>query len=94
LYERGLRVPDDVSVVGVDDTLGPYMAPPLTEAEPQTVEMGRQAVELIVAQCRETSGTDHHDGRRVTLTPHLHARASTRAMPTIDTGLHAIQEAL
>ncbi len=94
LYERGLRVPDDVSVVGVDDTLGPYMAPPLTEAEPQTVEMGRQAVELIVAQCRETSGAGRRDGRRVTLTPHLHVRASTRAMPTIDSGLRAMQEAL
>ncbi len=94
LYERGLRVPDDLSVAGVDDTLGPYMAPPLTEVEPQTVEMGRQAVELIVAQCRETAGAGRRDGRRVTLTPHLHARASTRAMPLVDAGLHIIEEAL
>ncbi len=88
LYERGLRVPDDISVVSVDDTLGPYLAPPLTEAEPQTVEMGRQAVELIVAQCQGTAGPGHRDGHRVTLMPHLRVRASTRAMPMADTGLH------
>jgi len=94
LYERGLRVPDDVSVVGVDDTLGAYMAPPLTEAEPRTVEMGRQAVELIVAQCRETAEASRRGGQRVTLAPRLHIRASTRAVPTVDTGRRAIQEAI
>ncbi len=80
LYERTLRVPDDVSVVGVDDTLGRYMAPPLTEVEPQTVEMGRQAVDLVVAQCQGAMTSDRGNGRRVTLTPRLHLRTSTRAL--------------
>lgn len=77
LYERGLRVPDDLSLVSCDDTLGPYMAPPLTEADPQTEEMGSQAVDLIVQQ---TTGTPSERGQRVVLQPRLHLRASTRPL--------------
>jgi DNA-binding LacI/PurR family transcriptional regulator len=83
LYDRGLHVPDDLSVVSYDDTLGAYMAPPLTEAEPPTEEMGRRAVELIVQQCRQRRAqrTPHRE-QRILLQPHIHVRASTRALDT------------
>lgn len=79
LYERGLRVPDDVSVVSCDDTQGPYLSPPLTEAEPRTVEMGRQAVDLIVAQCQQEPRR-RGVTQRVLLEPQIRIRASTRAV--------------
>jgi LacI family transcriptional regulator len=80
LYERRLRVPDDISVVSFDDTLGPYMAPPLTEADPANEEIGCKAVELIVQQSTQTSRADRGRGKRVTLRPRIHLRGSTRAV--------------
>ncbi len=80
LHHRAVRVPDDLSVVSYDDTLGAFMTPPLTEVEPLTEDMGRTAVDLIVRQCqeRETSSAVRK-GQRIVLQPRLHRRASTRS---------------
>jgi LacI family transcriptional regulator len=44
LYRRGLRVPDDISIVGYDDqTPSAYMVPPLTTIFPPTIEIGTAA---------------------------------------------------
>jgi hypothetical protein len=48
LYERRLRVPDDLSVVSFDDTLGPYMVPALTESKPL---MKRWGVKPSISSC-------------------------------------------
>jgi LacI family transcriptional regulator len=66
-------------VVSFDDTLGAHMAPPLTEAEPATEDMGRQAVELIVQHCRQPAGAPRRS-KRITLQPRIHHRASTRTL--------------
>lgn len=50
IYARGLRVPQDISVVGFDDTLGPYLAPPLTTVAQPMLALGQAAVELALAQ--------------------------------------------
>jgi LacI family transcriptional regulator len=85
LYERGVRIPDDLSIVSVDNTLGPYMAPALTEVEPPAEDMGGRAVELIVRQCQDQDARTHthsrQRGRRIILEPQLRLRASTRAIP-------------
>jgi LacI family transcriptional regulator len=48
LYRRGIRVPDDVSLVGFDDQPGSaYTTPPLTTVRQPTVEMGRAAAHLV-----------------------------------------------
>jgi DNA-binding LacI/PurR family transcriptional regulator len=78
LYERGCRIPQDISVVSVDNTVGPYLAPVLTEACHPGELLGRKAVELIVEQCRNEAAGKPGRSRKVTLQPELLLGASTR----------------
>lgn len=48
LKEAGLRVPEDVSVIGFDDLrLTPFLSPPLTTVRAPTEEVGRSAAEQL-----------------------------------------------
>jgi LacI family transcriptional regulator len=50
LQERGIRIPDDVSVVSFDDDeIAAYLRPGLTTARIPYEEMGKRAVELLLA---------------------------------------------
>jgi DNA-binding LacI/PurR family transcriptional regulator len=49
--ELGIKVPDDLSIVGYDDTVaGRFCNPPLTSVRQPTGEMGRLAVNLLLQQ--------------------------------------------
>lgn len=49
LYRRGIRVPQEVSLVGFDDeTSAAYMVPPLTTLRQPAVEMGQAAAKAIL----------------------------------------------
>lgn len=70
---RGLRVPDDVSLVGYNDLpMVGHLSPPLTTVRYPSLEVGRQAGEMIV---RKLEGEDCED---VSLEPVLVPRGSSR----------------
>lgn len=53
---RGLRIPDDVSIVGFDDIpLASYLHPPLTTVRQPMLELSRTAIEMVIRQI-ETPG--------------------------------------
>ena len=55
IYQCGLRVPADVSIVGFDDTYAPYLSPPLTSVRNPTLDMGRVAARLVFDLLEEGS---------------------------------------
>ncbi|MCX4390784.1 LacI family DNA-binding transcriptional regulator [Micromonospora peucetia] len=71
---RGLRIPDDVSVVGFDDLPeARWASPPLTTVRQPLVEMGRLAARTVL---RLAQG-EGIDSPRVELATHLVTRDST-----------------
>ncbi len=55
LHEAGLRVPQDVSVVGFDDiALAEYLSPPLTTVKQDFPKIGAELVRLVLEQIRST----------------------------------------
>jgi len=77
IHERGLRVPQDISVVGFDDA--PWSAlldPPLTTIAQPTDQLGRAAVRLLLERI---DGGYAGPARRVILPPYFVERASTAA---------------
>lgn len=54
LNEVGLRVPEEIAVVGFDDSrLSTFLNPPLTTVRAPTEEVGRTAMRLLFAQINE-----------------------------------------
>lgn len=47
LYEQGLRVPDDVSMVGLDDTFAQYASPPLTSVAFPVTEIAQSTLRIL-----------------------------------------------
>lgn len=54
LYRRGIRVPEDVSLVGFDDQpSSAYLTPPLTTVAQPAFAMGTQAAEILIKKINE-----------------------------------------
>lgn len=73
---RGLRVPDDLSVVGFDDlSIAQYVTPPLTTVRQPCSEMAAEAVRMVLSM----KSADHlGPPTRMELATSLVVRASTR----------------
>jgi LacI family transcriptional regulator len=55
-FETGVKVPEDISVIGFDDLdISRYLTPGLTTIRQPISEKGKQAVELLVEQMAEDS---------------------------------------
>ena len=79
LRARGLRCPDDVSVVGFDDVPeATLMTPTLTTVRQPMEALGREAVRLLLARIEDPAGPVAH----LELATELVVRASTGPPPT------------
>jgi LacI family transcriptional regulator len=79
LYQRNIRIPDDMSVVGFDDVMyTAQMSPPLTTVHQPLVEMGRMAANMLL---RLISGFSL-DSNHVELSTSLVVRESCAAPRT------------
>ena len=77
LYERGLRVPDDMSIVGFDDLdEARWAIPPLTTVRQPLTEMAGMATRMLLSLI----DGEELDTTRVELATPLVVRASTRAL--------------
>lgn len=50
LYEKNIRVPDEISVIGYDDTIAKFLSPPLSTMRLPVKEIARAAVDALIAK--------------------------------------------
>ncbi|MGW0735270.1 LacI family DNA-binding transcriptional regulator [Streptomyces sp. NPDC002851] len=85
LYAAGVKVPQDVALVGYDDIeFAAAAAVPLSSVRQPAAEMGGLAAELLLTEIAEIAGADGgnagsgpHEHRNVVLQPELVVRQST-----------------
>lgn len=76
--ERGLRVPEDLSIIGFDDaSFASYTTPALTTVRQPLRELGQAGVDLLFRQLRGQVV----EARRIELSTRLIVRASTAIAP-------------
>jgi DNA-binding LacI/PurR family transcriptional regulator len=59
LRANGRRTPDDVAVVGYDDSIAPTLDPPLTSVRQPIEEMGREMVRLLLDHAARPDAVPH-----------------------------------
>jgi len=78
LTRRGLRVPDDVAIVGYDDIeYAGAAAVPLSSVRQPREQLGRAAAELLF---EEINDVEHHRHRHIRFEPELVVRESSALM--------------
>ena len=76
LLQAGLKVPDDVALIGYDDIeFSAAAAVPLSSIRQPTYQLGRIATELLLEECDRTAGHAH---QQVMFQPELVVRESSR----------------
>ncbi|MEB8679996.1 ribose operon transcriptional repressor RbsR [Cronobacter malonaticus] len=73
LYQAGLRIPQDIALVGYDDIeLASYMTPPLTTIHQPKDELGELAIDVLIHRMAQPELQQ----QRLQLTPELMVRGS------------------
>ncbi len=79
LYERRLRLPDDVNVVSTDDMLASHLYPPLTSIVQPLKEVAESAVTLIEERVSGLKDDDEEPSH-IVLPTHMEVRSSTNEL--------------
>ncbi len=78
MKELGIRVPDDISIIGIDDIdYAKVFPPPLTTIRAPQLEIGRRAAEILIRNIESSSVLPPE---RVVLETELIIRESARAL--------------
>ncbi|MEV8595372.1 LacI family DNA-binding transcriptional regulator [Streptomyces sp. NPDC052012] len=80
LRDAGRRIPDDVALVGYDDSaIARHMDPPLTSVRQPIEEMGRRMIDLLLSEIadRRPAASRGLERRQVVLATELVARTSS-----------------
>jgi LacI family transcriptional regulator len=76
-YLKGVKIPDDVTVIGYDDSpLASILCPSLTTMHQPIFEIGRRAAERVIGK---VDGTENAQSGAIKLVPHLIVRGSSGA---------------
>lgn len=80
ITEKGLRVPDDISIIGYDNIHSSrFYAPPLTTIHQYKSRLGAQAVNLLFERIANKDN-DSHEKHRIAIHPELVLRKSVRTL--------------
>ena len=77
VYRAGLRIPDDMSVIGYDNSIAPFLAPILTTVSQPMRAMGNAASELALSAVAARGAP-----RTITFKAELQLRDSTAPVPS------------
>jgi LacI family transcriptional regulator len=82
LMAAGIRIPQDVSVIGFDNIEASLSIPRLTSVSHKLPEMGLRAAELVMQMINEPEQIKAMRGKRDVIQPDLVVRKSTGPAPT------------
>jgi len=74
LYEKNIRIPDDISIIGFDNTYSSIIPPKINTVAYHFDEIGKSAVEMIVERIRK----ERSESRKIILDPYIIDRGSVK----------------
>jgi DNA-binding LacI/PurR family transcriptional regulator len=90
LRDSGLRIPEDISVAGCNDTVGPWLYPGLTTIREFPEQLGKYMVELLLKRIADPNAPH----QTVTVPTELIKRNSCRALSQVADVDHAGRPAM
>lgn len=90
LRDSGLRIPEDISVAGCNDTVGPWLHPGLTTIREFPEQLGKYMVELLLKRIANPNASP----QAVTVPTELIKRDSCRALSQVADADHAGRPAM